>query len=178
MGVSLQSQLTVALELELGLLAAVRPRDAALPERHWYLLRPANTRARPPVEQFVEFVRGAAGQQVFRRAQLGGAQNRFRPGNPVALHARRHGCARQIPLEARPWMTAVRALDRVHGQRADGVDAEPVEPCFSDRQGAGSGCRLGAHVFTGAEAPVAEGLFSRRVPSPASAIAALAVATW
>lgn len=87
LGVSLQSQLTVGLELELGLLAAVRPRDAALPERHWYLLRPANTRARPPVEQFVEFVRGAAGQQVLRRAQLGGGAEPLHAGRRRACSA-------------------------------------------------------------------------------------------
>lgn len=55
LGVSLQSRVAVDLELESGLLATISVRGG-LPERQWYVLRPATGPARAPVEQFEEFV--------------------------------------------------------------------------------------------------------------------------
>jgi len=69
LGISLQSRLTAGLEIELGLLATISAR-AALPERDWYVLRPARGPVRPPVEAFVAFVAGSEAIAAIERAQL------------------------------------------------------------------------------------------------------------
>jgi LysR family transcriptional regulator, low CO2-responsive transcriptional regulator len=56
LGVSLQSRLAAALELELGLLGTIRL-DVPLPSRQWYVIRPAHGPVRPAVEQFLRFAR-------------------------------------------------------------------------------------------------------------------------
>lgn len=56
LGVALQSRLTARLELEVGLLATIDV-SASLPQRHWYLLRPEHGPLRPPVGEFLAFVR-------------------------------------------------------------------------------------------------------------------------
>ncbi len=66
LGVSLQSRLTARLELEVGLLATIDV-SAALPQRHWYLLRPEHGLLRPPVGEFLAFVR-SQGSQALERA--------------------------------------------------------------------------------------------------------------
>jgi DNA-binding transcriptional LysR family regulator len=68
LGVSLQAELAVRLELELGLLVAIRPRGINLPQRDWYLLRPASARLRPAVEQFMRF---ATSPEVHRAVDAG-----------------------------------------------------------------------------------------------------------
>jgi DNA-binding transcriptional LysR family regulator len=55
LGVSLQSRVAVDLELESGLLATIAVRGG-LPERQWYVLRPARGPSRAPVEEFEAFV--------------------------------------------------------------------------------------------------------------------------
>ena len=69
LGLALQSRLATELELELGLLVTL---DVAitLPERHWYLLRARRGPMRPPVEQFLAFVRSAEGHAAIDRARL------------------------------------------------------------------------------------------------------------
>jgi DNA-binding transcriptional LysR family regulator len=63
LGVSLQSRLATELELDLGLLATIEA-GVPLPQRHWYLLRPAHGPVRPPVEAFLGFVRGQGREAV------------------------------------------------------------------------------------------------------------------
>lgn len=58
LGVALQSRQAVALELELGLLATIRPRGG-LPHRHWYVVRSAVGPQRTPVSDFMAFVDSA-----------------------------------------------------------------------------------------------------------------------
>ena len=65
LGVSLQSRLTARLELEVGLLATIDV-SARLPQRHWYLLRPEHGPLRPPVEEFLSFVRSEGGEALER----------------------------------------------------------------------------------------------------------------
>ena len=65
LGVSLQSRLTARLELEVGLLATIDV-NARLPQRHWYLLRPEHGPLRPPVEEFLSFVRSEGGKALER----------------------------------------------------------------------------------------------------------------
>ncbi len=67
LGVSLLSRMAAQLELELGLLATIDVR-AALPQRHWYLLRPEHGPVRPPVEEFLGFVRSEEGRKAIERA--------------------------------------------------------------------------------------------------------------
>lgn len=55
LGVSLQSRVAVELELESGLLTTI-PVRGGLPERQWYVLRPATGPVRGPVEEFEAFV--------------------------------------------------------------------------------------------------------------------------
>ncbi len=55
LGVSIQSRIAVELELAAGVLGEVRLNDA-LPERHWYLLRPLRGPRRGIVDAFAEFV--------------------------------------------------------------------------------------------------------------------------
>ena len=68
LGVALQSRLTARLELEVGLLATIDV-NARLPQRHWYLLRPEHGPLRPPVEEFLTFVR-SEGRQALERVRL------------------------------------------------------------------------------------------------------------
>jgi len=65
LGVALQSRLTARLELEVGLLATIDV-SARLPQRHWYLLRPEHGPLRPPVEEFLSFVRSEGGKALER----------------------------------------------------------------------------------------------------------------
>lgn len=81
LGVSLQAELAVRLELELGLLTAIHPRGVRLPQRHWYLLRPASGRLRPAVQQFMRF---AVTPEVHRTLEAGGLRRAER-----AVQARR-----------------------------------------------------------------------------------------
>jgi DNA-binding transcriptional LysR family regulator len=67
LGVSLQSLLAVQLELDLGLLATIDVR-APLPQRHWYLLRSEHGPVRPPVEEFLAFVRSEEGRRAVEHA--------------------------------------------------------------------------------------------------------------
>jgi LysR family transcriptional regulator, low CO2-responsive transcriptional regulator len=85
LGVSLQSRLATELELDLGLLATIDAR-AALPRRHWYLLRPAHGPVRPPVEEFLAFVRSEGRAAVERAAA---------PGRPSGRR-KRAGAARVV----------------------------------------------------------------------------------
>ncbi len=67
LGISLQSRLAVALELDLGLLATIDVR-IALPRRQWYLLGPEHGPVRPPVALFRAFVRSDEGHEALERA--------------------------------------------------------------------------------------------------------------
>jgi len=71
LGVSLQSRLTARLELEVGLLATIDV-SSPLPQRHWYLLRPEHGPLRPPVEEFLTFVRSEGGQVLERAGGTAG----------------------------------------------------------------------------------------------------------
>jgi DNA-binding transcriptional LysR family regulator len=55
LGVALQSRDAVAMELEVGLLATIRPR-AAPPQRSWFVVTSSVGPTREPVEAFVRFV--------------------------------------------------------------------------------------------------------------------------
>jgi LysR family transcriptional regulator, low CO2-responsive transcriptional regulator len=59
LGVALQSQVAVKLELDYGLLATIRPR-AALPKRSWFVVRSKAGPLREPVEAFTAYVGSAA----------------------------------------------------------------------------------------------------------------------
>jgi DNA-binding transcriptional LysR family regulator len=59
LGVALQSQVAVRLELDYGLLATIRPR-AALPKRSWFVVRSKAGPLREPVQAFTAYVRSAA----------------------------------------------------------------------------------------------------------------------
>jgi LysR family transcriptional regulator, low CO2-responsive transcriptional regulator len=83
LGISLQPQLTLALELELGLLATIAV-GAPLPKREWYVLWPEQGPVRPPVEQFIAFVRDEAGRDAVARAQLDGASEQMPPSRAPA----------------------------------------------------------------------------------------------
>lgn len=63
LGVALQSEWAVALELELGRLAAIRPRGG-LPQRHWYVVRSAVGPVRREVEAFMEYAGSRAAAQA------------------------------------------------------------------------------------------------------------------
>ena len=78
LGLALQSRLATELELELGLLVAL---DVAvtLPERHWYLLRARRGPLRPPVEEFLAFVRGPEGHEAIERARRLAGRTRAEP---------------------------------------------------------------------------------------------------
>jgi LysR family transcriptional regulator, low CO2-responsive transcriptional regulator len=67
LGVALQSRVAVQLELDLGLLEAIRPRGG-LPERSWFVVWSGAGPAREAVEAFTEYVQSAAA----RRALAGG----------------------------------------------------------------------------------------------------------
>jgi len=66
LGVALQSRCSVALELELGLLATISPRGR-LPQRAWYVVRAAVGPVRDEVRAFTEFVESRAAQHALAR---------------------------------------------------------------------------------------------------------------
>jgi DNA-binding transcriptional LysR family regulator len=68
LGVALQSRFAVALELELGLLAALRPRGGT-PKRAWFVVRSAVGPVRPEVEDFMAFVGSAAARRALAQGQ-------------------------------------------------------------------------------------------------------------
>jgi LysR family transcriptional regulator, low CO2-responsive transcriptional regulator len=68
LGVSLQSRFAVELDLELGRLAAIRPRGG-LPKRAWYVARSAVGPVRDEVAAFVEFVASPAARHALAGAQ-------------------------------------------------------------------------------------------------------------
>ena len=61
LGIALQSRAAVALELDLGILAGVRPRGG-LPRRHWHVVRSAVGPARADVDAFIDFLGSPAGR--------------------------------------------------------------------------------------------------------------------
>jgi LysR family transcriptional regulator, low CO2-responsive transcriptional regulator len=63
LGVALQSRVAVQLELDLGLLEAIRPRGG-LPERSWFVVWSSAGPAREPVEAFTEYVQSAAARRA------------------------------------------------------------------------------------------------------------------
>lgn len=69
LGISLQSQLTSQLELELGLLATIDT-PVALPQRDWYLLQPARGPVREAVRLFAEFATGPQARAAVEAARL------------------------------------------------------------------------------------------------------------
>jgi LysR family transcriptional regulator, low CO2-responsive transcriptional regulator len=68
LGVALQSRFAVQLELDLGLLAAIRPRGGT-PHRAWHVVRSAVGPARPEVLDFMEFTCSVAARHALARAQ-------------------------------------------------------------------------------------------------------------
>jgi len=68
LGLALQSRLAADLELELGLLVTL---DVAvtLPERHWYLLRAHRGSTRPPVKEFLAFLRAPESHEAIERSR-------------------------------------------------------------------------------------------------------------
>jgi DNA-binding transcriptional LysR family regulator len=73
LGVALQSLAAVELELELGLLATIRPRGG-LPVRHWHVVRAATGPVRDEVEAFMSFCASPAAKLALarRRASVAG----------------------------------------------------------------------------------------------------------
>lgn len=67
LGIALQSEIAVELELEHGLLARIQPRGG-LPRRAWHVVRSAVGPVRPATELFMNFVEGPAAQRVLARA--------------------------------------------------------------------------------------------------------------
>lgn len=72
LGIALQSQSAVELELGLGLLATISPRGG-LPVRHWHVVRAATGPVRDEVESFMSFCDSAAARLALgrRRAPAG-----------------------------------------------------------------------------------------------------------
>lgn len=68
LGVALQSRCAVQLELELGLLAAIRPRGG-LPSRAWYVVCSATGPIRDETASFMEFVESPSAARALARAQ-------------------------------------------------------------------------------------------------------------
>jgi DNA-binding transcriptional LysR family regulator len=66
LGIALQSREAVALELELGLLATIKPRGG-LPKRSWYVVRSTVGPSSQPAEAFTEFVRSPAAGHALAR---------------------------------------------------------------------------------------------------------------
>ena len=66
LGIALQSQAAVELELELGLLATIRPRGG-LPVRHWHVVRAATGPVRDEVEAFMAFCDSPAARLALTR---------------------------------------------------------------------------------------------------------------
>jgi DNA-binding transcriptional LysR family regulator len=73
LGIALQSLAAVELELELGLLATIRPRGG-LPVRHWHVVRSATGPVREEVEAFMAFCASPAAKRALarRRASVAG----------------------------------------------------------------------------------------------------------
>ncbi len=67
LGIALQSRFAVQLELEVGMLALIRPREG-LPRRGWHVVYSAVGPTRREVSAFVEFAQSRAAQQALRRA--------------------------------------------------------------------------------------------------------------
>jgi DNA-binding transcriptional LysR family regulator len=67
LGVALQSRFAVRLELELGMLAAIRPRGG-LPRRDWYVVHSAVGPVRGEVTAFMEFAQSRAAQHALARS--------------------------------------------------------------------------------------------------------------
>jgi DNA-binding transcriptional LysR family regulator len=67
LGVALQSRFAVRLELELGMLAAIRPRGG-LPQRAWYVVHSAVGPVRKEVTEFMEFAQSQAAQLALARS--------------------------------------------------------------------------------------------------------------
>lgn len=80
LGISLQPHMATELELELGLLEAIHV-DVPLPQRHWYVLRAEEGPIRPPVDEFVAFVRGEEGRAAVERSARAGP---FQPPSPAS----------------------------------------------------------------------------------------------
>ena len=66
LGIALQSQAAVQLELELGLLATISPRGG-LPERRWHVVRSAIGPVREDVEAFMDFCESSAARHALAR---------------------------------------------------------------------------------------------------------------
>jgi LysR family transcriptional regulator, low CO2-responsive transcriptional regulator len=67
LGLALQPRCAVQLELELGMLATIRPRGG-LPQRAWYVVRSAVGPVREEVTAFMEFAESRAAQHALARA--------------------------------------------------------------------------------------------------------------
>lgn len=67
LGLALQPRCAVQLELELGMLATIRPRGG-LPQRAWYVVRSAVGPVREEVAAFMEFAESRAAQHALARA--------------------------------------------------------------------------------------------------------------
>jgi len=67
LGVSLQSRMAVERELAAGTIARIPLQG--VPQREWFVLRPAAARPREPVLLFVDFLCGAAGRKAFAQRQ-------------------------------------------------------------------------------------------------------------
>lgn len=72
LGISLQSRVAVALELETGLLESIELREE-LPRRHWHVIRSGVGPALPAVTAFTAFVASAEGTQAVEAARFGSA---------------------------------------------------------------------------------------------------------
>jgi DNA-binding transcriptional LysR family regulator len=68
LGVALQSRVSVQLELDYGLLEAIRPRGG-LPKRSWFATWSSTGPQREPVEAFTRYVQSAAAARALARAQ-------------------------------------------------------------------------------------------------------------
>lgn len=66
LGIALQSRVAVALELEAGQLGTISPRGG-LPQRRWYVVRPAIGPVRPEVEAFMAFCDSDAARHALSR---------------------------------------------------------------------------------------------------------------
>ena len=83
LGVALQSHCAVGLELELGRLATITPRER-LPQRAWHVTHSDLATVRGPVAAFVQFVESSAAKRVLGRAVAGrSGAARSTPGEPV-----------------------------------------------------------------------------------------------
>ena len=67
LGVALQSRIAVQLELDLGLLASIRPRGG-LPKRSWHVVRSATGPLREPVEAFMAYVQSTPARHALAAA--------------------------------------------------------------------------------------------------------------